>query len=880
MGDTHRSTEAFEEWKTKLWESRRIVYSGASIRAVAMPLGGIGTGQIALCGDGSLRQWQIFNDVNHQAQIPHSFFAIRAQKGAEVAVGRVLQTDALYDEDFEPVPSVTDGEVPDACRQLLEKLPGVTGTEFIGEYPIARIEYLDDDLPVEVSLEAYSPMVPLDVKNSSLPVIVFAFSVHNPTGQPVEISLLGTLQNAVGYDGLGQVTGTGCPCYGGNYNTPLQPPGLTAVHMKNGWLPEDNSRNGSMTLALMGEGAFQSSWNSVSRLWAEFMEMGSVTDTVQKGLTSAGQTRNGALVRSCTIGPREQTKIVFLYTWYFPNRYVNWGQEQFGITDTKSYFWLGNNYANWFDNSLGVARYVQEHFDELSKQTHRFRDTFYDSSLPYWYLDCISSQMSTVRSPSLFCTDEGILHGFEGSCGASTGCDAHGCCPLNCTHVFNYEMTLSKLYPSLERTMRKTDLIHQQRGDGGIIFRTVVPLYLPRWPEEDPVGRPNVACDGHWGTILKTYREYRQSGEESFLRELWPAVKRALEFGFQTWDEDADGMLSGQQWNTYDLNFWGHNTYTTGLYLAALRAAEKMAQVMDDDDLADECRRRCERGYEVVDEALFNGEYYEQDVDEEAHPEKQYGKGCLSDQLFGQWWAHALDLGYILPPEHVKAALTSVLEYNFRTDFVDFKQQPRIFASDDDMGLLTTTWPLGGRPEVPMRYCDEVWTGAEYQVAGAMMYEGMVDEAFQIVKAARERYDGTERSPYNEIECGDHYVRPMSSWILLEAAAGYRYDAGEGFLAFDPIVEPEDFSAFFITAGGWGSFSQKLEKGRQIVRLKVKWGEVKLSRLQLALLDGIEDSPIEVSCRAESDFSDGTVTLSFPDGLTLGAGEKLSVEIG
>ncbi|MFP3903404.1 MAG: GH116 family glycosyl-hydrolase, partial [Armatimonadota bacterium] len=645
MADTSRSDEAFEQWKAKLRESRRITYSGASIRAVAMPLGGIGTGQIALCGDGSLRQWQIFNDVNHDAQIPHSFFALRAQKGAEATVGRVLQTDALYDEDFEPVPCVTDGQVPDACRELLQELPGVAGTEFTGEYPIARVEYLDDELPVDVSLEAYSPMVPLEVKNSSLPVIVFAFSVRNPTGQPVEVSLLGTLQNAVGYDGLSEVWATGCPCYGGNYNTPLQPSGLTAVHMKNGWLPEDNARNGSMTLALMGEGAFQSSWNSVSRLWAEFMERGSLRDSVQKGLTSAGQTRNGALVRSCTIGPREQTQIVFLYTWYFPNRYVNWSQQQFGITDTKSYFWLGNNYANWFDNSLAVARYVEEHFDELSEQTYRFRDTFYDSTLPYWYLDCISSQMSTVRSPSLFCTDEGILHGFEGSCGASTGCDAHGCCPLNCTHVFNYEMTLSKLYPSLERSMRKTDLLHQQREDGGIIFRTVVPLYLPRWQEEDPLARPNVACDGHWGTILKTYREYRQSGDGSFLQEVWPAVKRALEFGFHAWDEDSDGMLSGQQWNTYDLNFWGHTTYTTALYLAALRAAEQMAHVMGDETLADECRRRYERGYKVVDEALFNGEYYEQDVDEEAHPEKQYGKGCLSDQLFGQWWAHALDLG-------------------------------------------------------------------------------------------------------------------------------------------------------------------------------------------------------------------------------------------
>ena len=54
---------------------QRKVYRSEALRAVAMPLGGIGTGTIAICGDGSLRQWQIHNQVNHLACVPHSFFA-------------------------------------------------------------------------------------------------------------------------------------------------------------------------------------------------------------------------------------------------------------------------------------------------------------------------------------------------------------------------------------------------------------------------------------------------------------------------------------------------------------------------------------------------------------------------------------------------------------------------------------------------------------------------------------------------------------------------------------------------------------------------------------------------------------------------------------
>ena len=112
---------------------------------------------------------------------------------------------------------------------------------------------------------------------------------------------------------------------------------------------------------------------------------------------------------------------------------------------------------------------------------------------------------------------------------------------------------------------------------------------------------------------------------------------------------------------------------------------------MGDAELAADCRQRYEKGYQVVDEQLFDGEYYVQDVDEEAHPEMQYGRGCLTDQLFGQWWAHALDLGHILPRQHVQEALMSVYKYNFRRDFVGFEQQPRIFASPEDKGLLICT---------------------------------------------------------------------------------------------------------------------------------------------------------------------------------------------
>src|SRR5438045_65681 len=155
-----------------------LTYRGAALRAVALPLGGIGTGSVALAGDGGLRQWQIVNNVNHDAHVPNSFFAISAASGVEGVDGRhgavVLQSDALYNQDgFEPAPSGSDHLVPAGSRRLLAELPGVDSVEVTALYPIVEVAYKSEAIPLEVRLETFSPFIPLNSKDSGLPAIVF-----------------------------------------------------------------------------------------------------------------------------------------------------------------------------------------------------------------------------------------------------------------------------------------------------------------------------------------------------------------------------------------------------------------------------------------------------------------------------------------------------------------------------------------------------------------------------------------------------------------------------------------------------------------------------------------------------------------------------------
>ena len=290
-------------------------------------------------------------------------------------------------------------------------------------------------------------------------------------------------------------------------------------------------------------------------------------------------------------------------------------------------------------------------------------------------------------------------------------------------------------------------------------------------------------------------------------------------------------MLRGVQPSTHDIDLTGLNPFMGTLWLAALRAAEQMALLVEDVGAAAGYRELFDLGSPGYDAALFTGEYYRQVLEPGDRREFQWESGCLSDQLIGQWWAHQLDLGYLLPVDHVRTALGSVVRHNLRRDFHGFSHPFRVFADGDDSGLVMCSWPHGGRPEVPTRYADEVWTGIEYQVAAHCRYEGMTDESEAILRALWRRYDGRRRNPYNEIECGDHYARALAGWSMIDAMGGISWDGPSGTLR--------------LAADGIGATPLILEAGWGLVRrnadgfeLDCRHGEFVLRRLLLERVGG------------------------------------------
>ena len=492
-----------------------------------------------------------------------------------------------------------------------------------------------------------------------------------------------------------------------------------------------------------------------------------------------GRSNYATLAPHLRLEPGESKVVTFVLAWYFPVRENYWNGEK-EVKGQK----LRNDYGTRFKSAWEVGAHTASRLEELEHQTRTFDDAFYSTTLPGYVLEAVSSQAAIIRTNTCMLLEGKQFFAFE-------GCDDNaGCCPMNCAHVWNYEQALAFLYPELERSMRHTDFMYNMRSDDSMAFRTLVPVGRAQWDF-----RP--CADGQMGCIMKLYREWQISGDDDFLRQLWPAAKRALEFSWTHWDADKDGLFEGQQHNTYDIEFYGPNPMMSTLYQGALRAGELMATAMGEPEAAESYRQIREKGVRNL-EQLWNGEFYIQktppadkirpmekyadanwytDTVQDGQIRYQFGDGCLSDQLLGAWMATVLGLEPGWPADHIHKTLQSIYRYNFRNSFYDHPNTQRIYALNDEKGLLLCSWPKGGRPKLPFPYSDEVWTGIEFQVAAHMMYEGLLEEGLAIVKGVADRYDGLRRNPWNEVECGSHYARALASWSVLTALSGYGYSA-------------------------------------------------------------------------------------------------------
>ncbi len=783
-----------------------------ALSQIAFPLGGIGTGTISLGGRGELKDWEIFNRPGKGLNLPFSFFALKVKERGKEPLMRVLESRLLP-------PYANAHGLPSSA---LSGLPRMHSAKFTGSYPFAHIKFLDSLIPVNIKLCAFNPFIPLNDFDSGLPSAMFFFTMENSCEKEIEILLTASLFNVIGYNGKTKLYDTKSPFFGNNLNEFIKEDNFSGIKMTSSKYPPGDPNYGSMALVTTGKDiTYCLRWRGrgvvqkLQNFWDELKDKDCLPEETKPTPSPEGETDISTLGLILKLAPGEKCKIPFILSWHFPNLVKYW---KFSAKEKTEVF--RTYYSTKFNDAWEVAKYTVNNLPRLELETKVFHDTLFQSTLPSYILDAISSQASIIRTNTCFRLADGNFYGFEGCS------DDAGSCPLNCTHVWNYEQALAFLFPQLEQTMRKVDFLVNTDNSGKMSFRTILPLSAKRW-EFKP------AADGQMGSIIKLYREWKFSGDNEFLSHLWPKVKKALEFAWNWWDKDKDGVIEEEQHNTYDIEFYGPNSMIGTLYLGALKAAEEMAIALKDKESARKYEKLFKKGSTILDKELFNGEYYIQKYDSSKVSEHQYGEGCLSDQLLGQWFARIVGLGELLPKKHIHSALSSIFKYNWRENFFEHHSCQRIYALNDEKGLLVCSWPRGGRPKIPVLYCDEIWTGIEYQVAAHLIYEGFLREGLAIIKGVQERYDGVKRNPWNEFECGYHYARARSSWALLLSLSGYSFNALNHSLGFEPGIHSQNFKCFFSTSTGWGEFSQRITENYYIATIKILWGSLKISSLML-----------------------------------------------
>ena len=797
-----------------------------------MPIGGIGTGNISIGGNGQWKDVELMNKPGmgfYGSVSPQRapFFMIFTQnpngeKHAKTLMGPIPPTEYTGSEG-----SVAPNH----------GLPRFASADFDAGYPFAMVNLEDNGMPVSAKLKVFNPFIPGDAVNSGIPIAVIRYEIKNKTNQPLTIAVAGSMDNFIGMDGSQvefnsfnrAITPKGVK---NNRNTFKQSQGLAGIYMTSDSVGQDSNAWGTIALTTPAKVNGYSisyrtqfspkGWNdNLTDMWDDFSD-----DGVFKALEFEHKVDDprAALSVKMQLGPNETKEIEFFLTWDFPNR-KDWNDK---IT-------IGNYYSTFYTDAWDVAEKTLPHLPELETKTLDFVNLIVKSDYPQVIKEAALFNSSTLRSQTAFRDREGHFFGWEGVFATT------GSCYGNCTHVWNYEQTTPFLFGSLAMKMRNVEYQYGLNDSSGLMsFRVSLPFNKKEnWKI--------AAADGQMGTIMKVYREWQLSGDDEFLRTTWPGVKKALAFAWikNGWDADQDGVMEGCQHNTMDIEYFGPNPEIEFWYLGALKAAAKMAGYLKDETFQQTCSLLFEKGSRWTDLHLFNGEFYIQQIrpvqDKSfiapglfagygatnlRNPDFQIGEGCLVDQLVGQNMAWICGLGYLADSAHIKKTLQSIWKYNHVSSFGDKFNNMRSYALGDESGLMLTSYPdPSKRPEVPLSYGFEAWTGLEYTAATGFIYEGMYKDAVNIITDVRNRYDGYKRNPFNEEECGNHYARAMASWSAFIAYSNFNYSAVDK--AFSITAKPGNY--FWSNGYSWGNVTVS----DHTVLISVHFGELNIKTVRL-----------------------------------------------
>jgi uncharacterized protein (DUF608 family) len=684
------------------------VFSSKENVKSGMPLGGIGAGKFEILPSGL---WNGFTLQNNWS---------KPFRGTEEYPGILGYHLGVLAESADSNSSGANKKAYLLQTAPVLKCPILKSIRYEAVFPKATLYYEEPDLGLDLSLEVFSPWIPGDLKNSSLPAAFFSLRTRNRSKIPLRVSFI-----FIGRNICGQW------CVGRQNRIVDEKKTLHLEFLNNDPSPRD-TRQGALRFSFVKDDwqtSYMESWNAVTQNfsfnaqnisllgWDHFTQSGKLPNT-KPNFVAQGENQElcGAIAATQTLLPRAEKKLLFTACWYFPKHP------------------LGHRYETWFKEAAQVSGYALPRRDFFAKKIKTLERIVYSMPFPRWFGEALLANLSPFYASTWYVRD-GRFAFFE----------APVICPLMGTLDVGFygSIPLAYFFPELELS-QISQFARAQRVDG----------YIPHDLGKNRMDMPSNGTTFHlWKDlnpkfILMVYRDFLWSGDRAFLKKIYPAVKKALLWTLST-DHDGNGLPDNEGADqTFDLwEFYGTSAYTSGIFLAALLACVRMGEILGDTPFAKECRERFRKGSWSFENELWNGSFF--------------GETCALSQLNGQWYADLLGLGDIVEERKIKKALTFILKHNSR--------QSRF-------GLVNSV-RLNGSLDASNDHSKNVWSGMNYAFLSVCVSRGFALN--NLLKEAGKIWDNLtkiQKSPWDQPDTidsktgrfvfGDSYYRNMAIWSI------------------------------------------------------------------------------------------------------------------
>jgi non-lysosomal glucosylceramidase len=739
-----------------------------------VPLGGLGGGSIMRGWQGDFSRWQLQPGKVQFGMVAADQFSVFIQRKGDRPTVQVLSTRESE-----------QGELRGWGW-------GLTGdkTTYHALFPRAWTVYDEPDSHLRLTCRQISPVIPDNYEDSSTPAAVFAWTIENTGRDAARVGLMFTFQNGLGGENdragghsnhLFREKAKGGDVLGVALRHTYRQKRYAVFGDSDGE-EQDGHFEDPLTFAiaaLEGQGVevtyrtrFVTSSSGMD-VWGDFRDDGRLENVEEERPSPNGGTIGAGLCATLDVPPGETREVAFALAWDMPLARTGSG---------KAYY---RRYTRFYgrkgDSAPAIARDALANYPAWEKQIEAWQAPILkETGLPDWFKAALFNELYYLVDGGTLWTDGGegqkpsktddighfaYLEGFENRFVNSY--DVH----------FYASFALASLWPQLELSLQRDiargiDVDDPQEvriiGTGRKAPRKVrgaVPHDLGTynespWEAINAYTFQDTSLSKDLGSkfVLQVYRDVVATGDKKFAAEMWNAVTQALDYLTQ-FDLDEDGLIENEGQPDQAYEQWiadGPSAYSGGLWLAALSAAAALADLLKKKDAAARYRDLLARGQQSYDELLWNGSYYNYD----SSRNRQHNS-IMAAQLAGYWYAQACGLPPVLPEANAKTALETIYAYNVQQ------------FEDGEMGAVNGMRP-DGKVDISSMQSQEVWVGATYALAAAMLQEGLIKQAWATAQSVATMtyrdlgyaFQTPEAWNYSGDNRGLGSMRPLAIWAM------------------------------------------------------------------------------------------------------------------